>query len=97
MNNTRIDGMPVTIENMAEIIGVRPRRIHQFIEATRNRAEKRRLGKKIDDPPLKVVKLVRLEFGIDLPLCKEYQSFRKSDRFRRSGQTGQKSHHEGGC
>ena len=82
--HVRIDGKPISRDEMAAITGVRLRRLFQYEEATRNRSEKRRTGQRIDDPPMRTMRLVRLEFGIEEPLCKEYQPFQRSSHMAKT-------------
>ena len=65
-----IDGIPLDKHMLAKIMLCSVTSIEHWKAHVHRRGEKFRNGSERTDPPARSIRLIRLEFGIEEPLCK---------------------------
>lgn len=71
LNNVRLDGRPITRQQLSDISLTSFPRVGNWLASVSDRRKRRAEGAKINDPPIRVIRLLRLEFGVEEPLCRE--------------------------
>lgn len=70
-NNAKIDGRPLTRRGLADMLKVTYSTVRNWAASYKDRGERRRSGKIIYDPPAPIMRLVRVELGLEKAYCEE--------------------------